>query len=168
MKSQAAGSVTSRVSPKRSPRRVSRTPITSRSGSISNVRKRNPCIDCGEIGVRAEGSRCRSCWTIERNKGKPSKEDRVRAHHLRLKYGMTLEDFEGYWFAQAGRCFICRCHMRRPEKKQGQDLDVVAVDHDHVTGKVRGLLCNKCNKGLGFFNDDPELMKKALAYLEGV
>ena len=79
---------------------------------------------------------------------------------------MTLEDFEGYWMAQAGRCFICRIPMRRPEKKQGQPLDVVAVDHDHKTGKVRALLCNKCNKGLGFFNDDPELLSKAVRYLK--
>lgn len=78
---------------------------------------------------------------------------------------MTLEDFEFYWLGQAGRCYICRIIMRRPERKQGQDLDVVAVDHCHKTGKVRGLLCNRCNKGLGFFNDNPELLLKAVSYL---
>lgn len=56
--------------------------------------------------------------------------------------------------------------MKYPEKKRGQGLDVVAVDHSHKTGKFRGLLCNACNKGLGFFKDSSELLDKASAYLK--
>ena len=53
-----------------------------------------------------------------------------------------------------------------PTNTRGQGLSVVAVDHDHKTGNVRGLLCNKCNKGLGFFEDDINILKKAVEYLE--
>lgn len=52
-----------------------------------------------------------------------------------------------------------------PELKRGQALDVVAIDHCHKTGKVRGLLCNSCNKGLGFFNDNKELLKNAIKWI---
>lgn len=56
--------------------------------------------------------------------------------------------------------------MKHPEHRKGQSLDVVAVDHDHTTGKVRGLLCNACNKGLGFFKDSKELLDKAIKWLQ--
>ena len=57
--------------------------------------------------------------------------------------------------------------MKYPESKQGQGLDVVAIDHNHVTGEIRGLLCNACNKGIGFLNDDIRLLKNAIKYLGG-
>ena len=57
---------------------------------------------------------------------------------------------------QNGLCAICK---RKPKKKLG-------VDHCHVTGVVRGLLCNKCNSGLGFYEDNPAFLRTATAYLE--
>lgn len=55
--------------------------------------------------------------------------------------------------------------MKDTVKKQGQPLDSVAIDHDHVTGNIRGLLCNGCNKGLGLFKDDVNILQKAKEYL---
>lgn len=69
------------------------------------------------------------------------------------------------WDVYKGRCGICGILMKVPENRQGQSLQVVAVDHDHDTGIVRGLLCNACNKGLGLFRDSIENLEKAKEYL---
>jgi hypothetical protein len=71
------------------------------------------------------------------------------------QYGMTIADFDGISELSGGRCWIC------------DGLEKLQVDHDHATGEVRGLLCHKCNKTLGLFNDDPKLFMSALKYLNG-
>jgi hypothetical protein len=73
----------------------------------------------------------------------------------KAKYGLSPADFERMLIRQNFRCAVCRI---RP-------ADTLCVDHCHVTGEVRGLLCRKCNTGLGCFNDSPVLMLKAMAYL---
>ena len=76
---------------------------------------------------------------------------------LKRKYGVTLEWFEKQSAEQGGACTICG---RIPKGR-------LAIDHDHSTGKVRGLICRSCNRALGLLKDSPEVLKKALAYLEG-
>ena len=73
------------------------------------------------------------------------------------KYGMNSDDYSQMLNEQKGVCKICKteCKTRR----------VLSVDHCHDTGTVRGLLCSKCNSALGFFNDDPTLLQKAMEYL---
>ena len=66
-----------------------------------------------------------------------------------------MQQYSEMFAAQHGRCLICN----RPEKWE------LRVDHDHITGKVRGLLCHKCNSGLGMFNDDLGLLQTAVHYL---
>lgn len=78
-----------------------------------------------------------------------------RAAHIRRKYGMSLEDERRMYDEQDGLCSICRNHE-----------DKLHIDHDHTTGRVRGLLCENCNKGIGFLNDDVETLHSAIDYLE--
>lgn len=72
------------------------------------------------------------------------------------RFGLTPEAYAELAEKHGGRCAICGGTQKRE----------LAIDHCHKTGKVRALLCGKCNIGLGHFKDDPELLRKAAAYLE--
>ena len=80
---------------------------------------------------------------------------------LKSNYGITQDGYDRMLTEQGGVCAICG--TTNPGGRYG----CLVVDHNHATGKVRGLLCDRCNKGAGFFNDDPELLDKAVAYLRG-
>ena len=83
-----------------------------------------------------------------------------RKSHLKRIYGLTLEEFNEKLKSQNNVCAICDNYNTRD--KHG----VMAVDHNHITNKIRGLLCFKCNSALGNFNDNKELLIKAIKYLE--
>ena len=105
---------------------------------------------------------CRSCRRLNKTKDNFDARRRyARSWTLKKKYGIDSEDFETIWIAFYGKCGICNKKLQRPEQRQGQGLDTVAVDHDHLTGNIRGLLCSACNKGIGFLKDDPILLEKA-------
>jgi len=76
------------------------------------------------------------------------------------KYSLTPEQFEAMRNAQGDLCAICGC-TQRPHPNH----PFLAVDHDHATGTVRGLLCDLCNRGLGSFRDDAARLASAIAYL---
>lgn len=84
-------------------------------------------------------------------KGNP---DRVYENSLKYKYGITLEDYEKMVQLQNGKCKLCG----KEEK--------LFVDHCHKTSRVRGLLCNSCNKALGLFYDNIETLERAVIYLK--
>ena len=91
----------------------------------------------------------------ERRKTDPKFRERERAYRAR-RYGMSTEDYDALLARQGGVCAICR-------QKSDRRL---AIDHCHVTNRVRGLLCHKCNVGLGNFGDDTDRMRMAIEYLE--
>jgi hypothetical protein len=88
---------------------------------------------------------------------RPEVKRRERAGHLMRKFGITVEQYDAMLEAQGGGCFICG----RPPRP---DISL-HVDHDHFTGRVRGILCFCCNNALADFQDDPRLLRKAAAYL---
>ncbi len=85
-----------------------------------------------------------------------------RKSKFKRNYGITLEQYEEMLAKQNGKCAICEASSPSNRTKY------FSVDHCHTTGKVRGLLCTKCNRGLGFFNDDDKRLSTAIKYLLGV
>lgn len=80
------------------------------------------------------------------------------------KYGLTVEDYDRMLVEQKSLCAICGQPEIQMNHHSGKILDL-AVDHCHVTGKVRGLLCSRCNKMLGLTADSLEILTKAQEYL---
>ena len=81
-------------------------------------------------------------------------KEKMFVYHLRHKYGIEKEDYNKLLKQQESRCAICGL--------MSQNLH---IDHSHLSGKIRGLLCELCNKGLGLFRDNSELLKRATEYL---
>lgn len=74
--------------------------------------------------------------------------------HLKRQYKLTEQQYKALLIVQSNRCAICRGRLIRP-----------VVDHDHNTGRVRGMLCYNCNTGLGHFQDSVLMLEKAISYL---
>lgn len=99
---------------------------------------------------------------------------RERVHHSR-KYGLDRQGFDQLRADQGYRCAICRRHedelsfIYRPRREEGDCSPTVklVIDHCHDSGKVRGLLCARCNSGIGQFQDDPELIEAAARWVRG-
>lgn len=90
-----------------------------------------------------------------------------RARMLEREYGITQADYDRILAEQGGGCALCGATTVRHENLKKPRGEVsLHVDHDHKTGKVRGILCGPCNHALGKLNDDPELLRKAADYIE--
>ena len=90
--------------------------------------------------------------------------DKVKDSDLRKHFGITLIEYRAISEAQNHKCAICNNHETAVDGKGAERF--MAVDHCHRTGKIRALLCSSCNKSLGGFKDDPELIRKAASYIE--
>lgn len=99
-------------------------------------------------------SYCRPCHAARGNATRQRLYGGSREYHLRQRYGITGAEYDALVEGQGGLCALCR--QRAPQH----------VDHDHVTGKVRGALCSGCNQGLGNFYDDPDALRAAADYVE--
>lgn len=89
---------------------------------------------------------------------KKEKQTKNRTMLLKGKYGMTNNDYNQMFVNQNGRCAICNFDLNNLYR-------AASIDHDHETGKVRGLLCNNCNWALGLFKDNCEFLQNAIFYL---
>lgn len=120
------------------------------------------CKECNTLKQIEEFKRnsrvCKKCHVLKtvawaRNNKKRRRIQRVK-QHIRA-YGITVEYYVQLLAKQNSRCAIC---LKRDSVR-------LSVDHDHVTGRVRGLLCRRCNRAIGGLNDDPVLVQAALYYL---
>lgn len=161
---------------------------TQRNGPISGTVVK-PCVKCGAED-RYEGGGCRACAQARAREWKKRNPEKVREgnrrwrtvvrpeYHreynreryaadsrpfknrvLKMKYGITLAQYESMAAAQCGVCAICG--------NAEEDGRALAVDHDHATGEIRGLLCGGCNLGLGNMGDSPDRLRAAIEYLGG-
>jgi hypothetical protein len=98
----------------------------------------------------------------------PAKKSMRRlVYRLRGVYSMSLEQYKALYDAAGGKCQVCAVEIA-PEHSAGAIQDGVKrnVDHDHDTGRIRGLLCPRCNRGLGYLGDDLTNYVRAARYLE--
>ena len=84
---------------------------------------------------------------------------------LKNLYGITVDNYYQMLENQNGGCGICGTKVPSARKRKYVTQEMFFVDHCHLTGKVRGLLCGKCNRGLGCFEDEPEKLEEAANYL---
>lgn len=114
-----------------------------------------PCKGCGSVTrkVTAPGPRCATC---HRERKKAARQA-AHGRWILKTYGITSEQYEALYAAQGGVCYICQ-RAKGISKK-------LAVDHDHQSGFVRGLLCTTCNKILGHLRDDDYAAARIVSYL---
>jgi predicted nucleic acid-binding Zn ribbon protein len=122
---------------------------------------RGPCDGCGAMIPESRHGGAKFC-SVECKRRTQSARWRVKSpgYMRQYLYGITAEEYDALLAAQEGRCAICGSpdwpgKGNRPH-----------IDHDHETGRIRGLLCNNCNTGLGQFKDDPQRLRAAIRYLE--
>jgi hypothetical protein len=122
------------------------------------------CADCGKVlpvdnfvrtvaTVTGIGSYCKPCHNA-RSRRSRDKVGGARSYHLTQRYGITAAEADFMLAGQDGLCAVC------------ESAPAAHVDHDHVTGVVRALLCFNCNGGLGQFKDDPGVLRAAADYVE--
>ncbi len=111
---------------------------------------------------------CKPCMHQERiERAKiPLDPHTRRRYALWSLYRITPDDYEEMYQRQQGRCGICNVYKERWEPASVKDRPrFLMVDHDHATGRVRGLLCSDCNHGIGKFKENQENLRSAIAYL---
>lgn len=102
---------------------------------------------------------CKRKWLLDyRSKNLDLYKRNNFKNDLKKNYGMTIEQYEAFYSLQKGCCASCGDHESTGKRK-------LNVDHDHETGLIRGLLCNRCNPGIGYFNDSVERLAMAIRYL---
>lgn len=142
------------------------------------------CTRCGETKPYAEFSLsrsatetrsavyrpwCKVCQAEAARQWYRDNTDRAREnrrrHQLSSTYGITQGDYDALLAEQGGVCAICGQDEPAAHGRTGEKF-ALSVDHCHDTGRVRGLLCQKCNRAIGLLGDDVDLLKKAIYYLE--
>jgi len=136
--------------------------------------KERKCNKCGEVkpltsfyktgrkndkDPDARHHECKECAKARIKSSREADPDKYRDRHLRRNYGITLAEFNRMVLAQGSKCACCGTD--KPGGKHNQ----WCVDHDHVTGAVRELLCKDCNIVLGIIEDSPEHLQRLLQYI---
>jgi len=93
----------------------------------------------------------------QRYKTDPIKREKHREENRRRLYGITSKEYQALWTKQQGKCAVCTCIPTGKRK--------LAVDHDHISGQIRGLLCVQCNAALGLLHEDVHSIMELARYI---
>jgi recombinational DNA repair protein (RecF pathway) len=126
------------------------------------------CIDCNQelphskFYIRNNRKihiepRCKDCASIKEKQYRKNNKEMIRAQNKRRVPGWDINRYNEYVELQGNRCAICAT--------TNPLLSDWSADHDHATNQPRGLLCVRCNAGLGYFKDNPEYLQSAINYL---
>lgn len=108
--------------------------------------------------------KCKECAILETSSWRGAQsEGRLKDLYYKRAYGITLADFNTMFISQNGKCKLCS----RELSLVNNTPDRAVVDHCHSSGNIRGILCNECNRGLGYFRDNPEALANASLYIKG-
>ncbi len=102
---------------------------------------------------------CRSCRTDKQRK---HREQNGYSSTLKMKYGITYSDFQSMLQTQDYKCKICNCEL----DLQTLGAKAACVDHNHVTGKVRSILCRNCNTAIGHAKESVEILENMINYIK--
>lgn len=111
---------------------------------------------------RVEGEDRKTYMNRAQKTYRKARKEAFQGYEMKRKYGLSAEEHKELHDAQDGKCAICG--KEEWIKINGQTVSL-AIDHCHSSGEVRGLLCNSCNRGLGLFFDNPDLLKAAQDYI---
>lgn len=106
--------------------------------------------------------RCKSCAKEDTKKWNEQNKETYRDRYLQRAYGMSENEYKARLLAQNNSCILCGIEFNYDSFGPNSPV----VDHCHTHGHVRGILCNECNRGLGYFHDNPQALRNAAAYLE--
>jgi len=127
------------------------------------------CTKCGiekplsEFNIdrrRKDGKygKCKPCHILVSREWQNNNPEKVKNARWLREFGVSFSFIENLKNKQKNCCAICKMELNTKIKAH--------IDHNHATGKVRGILCQKCNQGLGLFNDSIDVLKSALKYLQ--
>ena len=113
----------------------------------------------GKLGKQPK---CKICAAQETKEWNEKNKETARDRYLKRSYGISEKEYLSMLLVQNNSCLLCKKEF---SDKWGPDAPV--VDHCHTYGHVRGVLCNECNRGLGYFHDNKEALMNAIKYLSG-
>ena len=128
------------------------------------------CGHCNKLKIEIEYyksnklKRGYQSWCIQCHKDNRIHDGQTKTGKLFQRYGITREELEDLRVEQNHKCKICKIDISRDISRTSRCYQ--NIDHNHATGKVRGILCFRCNAGIGLLNESPEQLRLAADYIE--